>query len=230
MTFVRFLLICSAVYFIQKDTGAQDLRSGMLPALNLSTKLSGLWKVNFKSESRILTLNTRELDRPEGLHAEYALTDFSLVISRKIGLGGSLAGGYLHRMRASGASASRFVQQYTLVTRSSGLRLAHRFSSDQTFEPNEPATIRLRYRLATEFSLQGQAVDAREWYLKISNELLSAWEGTAHDFEGRVVPTLGYAITDSNKLETAIDYRLEGLRSDRLRHTVWWAVTWYVSL
>ncbi len=160
---------------------------------------------------------------------EYDLSDFIFIASKKVGLNNSLAGGYLFRLRGT-TVIHRTIQQFTIVSNYNAFRLAHRISTDQTFEPREPTTFRLRYRLTAELPLNGESVDPGEWYAKISNEYLNSLQDKSYDLEIRLIPLLGYQFTDNNKLEFGPDYRISSFLESSPRSVYWLSVNWFVKL
>lgn len=171
----------------------------------------------------------------EGLFAEsfeqnwrYALSDLSVTVDKKIRGNKALAVGVLVRW-VEGQQRLRLLQQYAIVERHPSFRLAHRFRSDQTWGGEEAATFRLRYRLSADFPLNGSAANPNEFYFKLNNEYLGALEDRNLSAELRLVPLLGYLISDDNKLETGLDYRFSDIGAANSRHTFWWAISWYYS-
>ncbi|WP_373534404.1 DUF2490 domain-containing protein, partial [Microcoleus sp.] len=124
---------------------------GGLPSLNLNKKLKNDWSLNSKIESRLL-FQRGEINGDVDKNFNYQLTDLSLIGAKTVGLNSRIAGGYLIRFE-DGAIYHRFIQQYVLVQRLSGFRLAHRFLSDQTLSTNEEPELRFRYRITSEIPL-----------------------------------------------------------------------------
>ena len=201
---------------------------GILPAFNVNTKLAENWKINFKAESRQL-LREGQFREDADYQYRYVLTDLALVAATRVSVNHTLGMGYQLRLR-EGASIHRLIQQFAITQRFSALRLGHRLASDQSVQSGAPALVRLRYRLAAELPLSGQAVDSREAYIKLSNEYLNQFQGDDYDLEIRVVPVIGYVFTDANKLEFGLDYRVDRLFEDARRSRFWVAVNWYVIL
>lgn len=112
------------------------------------------------------------------------------------------------------------------MQRFASFRLAHRFSTDQTFGDEQPV-FRLRYRAAIELPLNGQTVDAGESYIKFNHEYLLEWQGGATAVEMRIVPFYGYAIDRKNKVEAGIDYRRANLGTQAQRATYWLSLGWF---
>ncbi len=222
---VFVLLFC----FITTVLSAQSTyEAGVLPALNINQKIADRWQLNYKVESRIIG-SEGNFSEPARFTTQHSLTDLSVILSRKVGVNNTLAGGYLLRLE-KGGPAHRLIQQYTLVRSYDEFRLAQRFSADQTFSPSEAAEFRLRYRISFDIPLNGQAVDSKEFYLKINHEYLNALSSGKYGLEIRLVPSLGYAFDDSNKIELGVDYRLGDFLNPAAEHQFWLPLTWYFNL
>ncbi len=213
--------------FFSEIKAQSSFQFGILPAINLNKKLENNWKVNLKLESRQLLKEGNWRDENE-TNYEYVLTDIALVVSKKVGLNNSLAGGYLLRIRDN-QIFHRLIQQFAYNRQYSSLRLTQRFSTDQTFANDVATTWRFRYRIGAEFPLNGQSVDPQEFYLKINHEYLGALEEKEWGLELRLVPLLGYEFNDNNKLETGLDYRLDSFINGDSRHRFWINVNWFLA-
>jgi hypothetical protein len=108
-----------------------------------------------------------------------------------------------------------------VVQRLSGWLFAHRVSSEQTFSSVERPEFRLRYRITSEIPLNGVSVDEGEFYVKINNEYLNSLQANKYDLEIRLVPLLGYDITDNFKLELGLDYRVDSFIYTITEHNYW---------
>jgi hypothetical protein len=201
---------------------------GALPSLNLNKKMKNDWSLNFKIESRLL-FQSGEINGDVDKNFNNVLTDFSLIGAKKIGLNSRIAGGYMIRFK-EGNLYHRFIQQYVIVQKLSGFRLAHRFLSDQTFSESEEPEFRLRYRITSELPLNGESVNPREFYLKINNEYINSLQEKTYDLEIRLVPLLGYEITEQFKIETGVDYRINSFLTDNTRHSYWMTLNFFIEL
>ncbi|MGC9354197.1 MAG: DUF2490 domain-containing protein [Mariniphaga sp.] len=216
------------VVIIGKATAQDAYLVGTLPSLNWSKGLDNDWSLNLKVESRLRFLQG-EFGGNASSNLDFQVADFALTTSRKTGLNNALAGGYLIRLRGE-ESFHRFIQQFTVVKRYETLRMAHRFSSDQTFNADTPWELRLRYRITAEVPLSGQSVDPGEFYLKLNNEYLNSWQEGEPDLEIRLVPLTGYEFTDNNKLEFGLDYRLSSFIDGNSRNSFWLNIGWYFKI
>ena len=216
--FLATLLFCTHL------SAQHTYRLGWMPQVNLNVRLPDDWRINTKVESRpFLSTGTFGEDASS---FDYALTDIALLAARKLSANRTLSAGYLIRFTTDDIR-HRLIQQFSLVSPLVSLRLGHRFAADQTFVPDEPMELRLRYRLSLELPLNGQSVDPGEAYLKLSHEQLHAFQSVDYDLEFRFVPILGYVLTDNNKLETGLDYRLDSFLEDGARSSFWWRVGWF---
>ncbi len=225
----HFLIVLCLGWLFSNIISAQSTyQLGVLPSINLNYKLRNDWSANFKIESRqLLQRGTFNSDVDKSY--QYVLTDYSWIVARKIGLNARLSGGYLFRFR-EGQATHRLIQQYTIIQRLPSLRLAHRIVTDQTFSDSDDTEYRLRYRLATEIPLNGQSADPKEFYIKISNEYLNSLQSAEYDLEIRVVPLLGYAVTDKQKVEFGLDYRVNSFLDKNARHSFWISLNWFFEM
>lgn len=230
MNINRFHIIFSIVFilYLNSASAQSTYQFGFLPSININSKLENDWSLNTKIESRQL-LRTGDFKNVSKNEYDYILTDISIISAKKIGLNSRVAGGYLSRFREE-KLIHRFIQQYTMVQRLNDFRLAHRFSTDQTFSREEKPEFRLRYRISSEFALNGESVDPKEFYLKLNNEYLNAWKESDYDLEIRLVPLLGYNLIDNDKIEMGLDYRVNSFLSDRTRHSFWVNLNWFIEL
>ncbi|WGK65659.1 DUF2490 domain-containing protein [Croceiramulus getboli] len=201
------------------------VNTGLLPALNINKKLAQGWAINFKVESRFNNGEAR-FSKVRVTDFTYDKTDVSAILSKQLDINHKVAAGYLARLEGN-QYIHRFIQQYTLIQRSGGFRLAHRIASDQTLEEGEAVAVRLRYRLSSDFALRGREVDPGEVYLKINNEYLIEQQSSSTDFELRLVPVLGYYLNDKNKVELGPDYRIGALFKEETRQRLWLSLTYY---
>lgn len=222
--FLFLFLFCYSVNLLAQST----YNIGFIPRINLNQKLENGWKLNYKVESRVSTVQGNFRANSQ-FNTQYLLTDVSVIASKKTGLNNNIAGGYLLRFR-DGATDQRFIQQFTLVKRYNSFRLSHRFATDQTIRKNSADVFRLRYRITSEIPLNGYAVDENEFYLKVNHEYLQALESGIYDLEIRLVPLLGYVFTDTNKIEWGIDYRINDFIHNNSKSNFWLTFNWFISI
>ena len=200
----------------------------MLTALNFNKKLPRDWKVNVKIETRH-ELKSGVFGIPSSTKYDLLLADFAFVAARKVDINQSLAMGYLMRIK-EGSLVNRLIQQWILTNKFDGYRMSHRLSADQTFENGQDTEFRFRYRISALIPTNGQSIDPGEFFLKFNNEYLNSLEGGDYDLEIRLVPHLGYKLSETNKLELGIDYRLDTFLEGQSRHRFWTAINWYLAI
>lgn len=201
---------------------------GGLPAVNLNKKLKNDWSLNTKLESRQL-FQRGEIIGSADKEYSYVLTDFSLMAAKKVGLNSRIAGGYLIRFK-DGELFHRFIQQYIIIHKISGFRLAHRIISDQTFSEIEKPEIRFRYRITSEIPLNGESVDPGEFYVKLNNEYINSFQAMEYDLEIRLIPLLGYDITENYRIESGLDYRINSFLNNSTRHSYWMTFNLFIDI
>lgn len=219
--FVGVLSICTAL--------GQNYKLGSIVGLNLNKKFKNSYQLNFKIDNRILAAKGiwQELS---GLDVQYDRTEVSLIGAKKLGLNGKLALGYLLQLKEE-EQLHRSIQQYSWVRKYSAFRLAHRMAADQTMSEARDIRWRWRYRIASDWALNGQSVDEKEFYLKVNNEYLYTSNKADEDLEIRLVPVLGYVLDSSKKLEAGLDYRFSDfMSSTAAQHDFWLRLQLYFSL
>lgn len=226
---VKYLIFVLVLMQLPFSVSAQSTyQFGALPSLNLNKKLKNDWSLNTKLESRQL-FQRGEINGTTDKEYNYVLTDLSLIAAKKVGLNSRIAGGYLIRFE-EGEIFHRLIQQYVIVQKLSGLRLAHRIMSDQTFSKIEKPEIRFRYRITSEIPLNGESVDPGEFYLKLNNEYINSFQAKEYDLEIRLIPLLGYDITDNFKIESGLDYRVNSFLNNSTRHSYWMTFNLFIEI
>jgi len=226
---IKWVLIFGILLLPFSAVWSQGVYSaGVLPQINLNISLPKDWRLNAKAESRQL-FSEGQFEQNFKTAYRYDLTDIILIASKKTGVNNSLGAGYMIRFR-NNEVVHRFIQQYSIVKKYDQFRLGHRISTDQTIRNNNPVQVRLRYRTGVERALNGKDVDPEEFYFKLNNEYLFSIEGREADLELRLIPALGYAFNDNNKLEFGIDYRVNEFISGASRNQFWMYLGWFISM
>ncbi|MEM7106122.1 MAG: DUF2490 domain-containing protein [Bacteroidota bacterium] len=225
---MRFFFTFLFVGFWSFAFAQSSFELGVFPAFNLNKKIAKDWKGNLKIESRQL-LKKGVFGENAEFNYQYVLTDVALVVSRKVGLNNKIGFGYQIRFR-DGMLTHSAIQQYTLVGKFPGFRLAHRIAADQAFSKDNPAQLRFRYRATLQVPLNGQSLDPKEFYLKLNNEYFNIVEDSEYDLEIRVVPLIGYIITDANKFEFGIDYRVSSFVNAASKSRLGLSLGWYLAI
>ena len=125
----------------------------------------------------------------------------------------NLAGGFLFRLRdpfTGTTTELRPWQQLTTIHRLGKYRLRNRLRAEERWAGIDlDFDLRLRYRISTDFPLDGERLDNREFYLNISAEALVTPTGSQafYFWENRTYFGLGYQLNDRHRLEPALDFR-----------------------
>ncbi|SKB80802.1 DUF2490 domain-containing protein [Daejeonella lutea] len=222
---MRFFLFI--VFFLSISVlGSAQNQIGLIPQINTDFKISDSWKVNAKTEGRQVFLQN---PYPDDMNQrQFERLDLEFVATKKLAGQDALGAGYLIR-RSKRSFTHRFIQQYSITQKLVGSRLAHRFRTDQTLEKDKSMQFRLRYRLSWEKALNGQEVDAKEFYLKLNNEYLGILQKAEANLEIRGLASLGYNFSDRDQIETGIDYRLEKVLDPLPVHKLFLNVGFYHS-
>jgi len=225
--FLYFTLLYTTIFFANALSAQGSYQFGLLPSINLNKKLKQDWTLNFAVQSRQV-IRRGEFNGPSENGIDYILTDYSVIAAKKFGLNSKFNMGYLLRIE-EGDVFQRLIQRYVVTQRMRGFRLSHRVTTDQTFSNVERTEFRLRYRLTSEIPLNGQSVDPNELYLKVNTEVLNSLQESDYGLEFRLVPVIGYDITDSNKIELGLDYRISSILQGDPSHVFWTVITWYLE-
>lgn len=221
------MLFLLCVISISVAFGQTTDRYGLLTKVNLNANLRHAWKWNTTLESRQIFREVfRNPDDRQGYR--YERTDWTNVISGRVGLTGSGALGYMLRF-AGEEWIHRSLQQYAWTRKRGAVRWGHRIRFDQTWRSGEDLTWRFRYRIGFDAPLSGTRLDAREWYWKASTEYIPIVQSAELSFEARALLVLGHYISDSNKIEIGWD----GRATNNLKTTAyqtWLTLTWYYSI
>lgn len=193
---------------------------GWLPKINTSTKVNNNTKwVN--------SIEARERLYKKQLEFKHKLVDVTSVISFKTNINQSFNIGGVVRFSTKN-TVYRLLQHYNFITSFNGLKLANRIGFEQFFANNTQPKYRTRYRATLQKSLSGDRVDAKEFYLKYTNEYL--YNFNKKDLEIRFAPYLGYKISKNEKIEFGFEYRLSNFLNNLTKNNLWFRTTWYLVL
>ncbi len=235
---IYFLL--GAFIGYSQHISAQDVHLyGLLPAALLKKDISERtdFAVTFSSEINAISKSTTDRDYP----AEVLNFNIESVISTDVNPNLNLAGGFLFRLRnpLEGISTElRPWQQITLIHRVEQFRIRNRFRAEQRWIASGEGgrydfDLRLRYRLSTDFPLQGTRLDNKEFYLNLSlaAHLTPTTDRPFYFWEGRANAGLGYKLNDRHRLEPALELRSRRIdEKGNRRHFLFLRFTWVGAL
>jgi hypothetical protein len=198
---------------------------GLLPQINATFPLEKDWKINAKLEGRQIFFESESEGRNE---QKFERADLELVATKTFSPAVTVGGGYMLRW-SDAEFIHRIIQQITITQKLYSSRLSHRIRTDQTIEKDEAVQLRVRYRLSWEKPLNGLKVDPKEFYVKFNNEYLGILKDGKGDLEIRGLANLGYNISDDNKFESGVDYRIEHLIQKSGVHKVFLNIAFFHS-
>jgi hypothetical protein len=140
----------------------------------------------------------------------------------------SIALGVFHRFQEN-EDGNRLIQQLSMLKRMRNLRINHRFRTDQTFTKNDAFEVRFRYRFSLEIPLEGAEVDPGEYYLLLSEEPIFSLRGGEFEIENRTALAFGKLLNINEKLEWAVDYRIDGFIQEGFRTRLWAKISYYYN-
>lgn len=220
---IVFTMLFSILYAQQKRAII-----GLFPEYALSYKLSDNWKLIHKIESQHgFYRRDEELEMVELDYFHYR-TDLQFFASYRLNPIAKVDAGY--QLRFEKGSSHRFIQQYAWIHFWKDFRIGHRLRADQTYEEDESFLWRIRYRLSTDFALQGTSIDPGEKYLVGSIETILGYAQPNFEVENRYVLGIGHYFNDKHKLEISIDYRTDDHFNPSFRQRLWSKVSYYWSL
>lgn len=225
---IKKLIIFGLLVLFLKGYSQEAYQFGLLPNISLSNALGKRWHLSSSIESRQV-LEEGIFNQPKAFDYQYLLTDFTTIFSKKVDNAHAFGGGYLLRFEG-GMIMHRFIQQVIFKRAYSTIKLSHRFRTDQSFGHYNAPEFRLRYRLSMEFPLNGQVLNLKEFYLRLNGECLNKFK-SGYILEARLVPLLGYTISEKERFEFGLDYRADSILSRyQTSHKFWLKLNYYCKL
>ncbi|MFD2561402.1 DUF2490 domain-containing protein [Aquimarina rubra] len=222
----RFILACFCCMICYQLVAQTSFTSGLLPKIVVSNKLSNNIKLINSLESR---QQLWEHQPNQNFSYDYLLTDLTTILSYKISSDKVFNIGYLLRFEED-KLVHRSIFQYSIARQLESIRVAHRFVTDQTFSRKESPEFRLRYRFTIEVPFNGYRVDPGEFYLKVNNEYLGAYQNTNTDLEIRIIPFIGYELNPKSKIEIGPDYRISQFFESETKNRLWLSINYYYAI
>jgi len=223
-SFTLLLIFC--------NTFSQDrvFYGGYFPEMAISHSFQKKLQGTFKVESSHIQFDDRQGEIMQWKYVHYR-TDLQGFVGIKFNPYWKAAIGYQYRVEGHGPDSHRSIQQVGFVQNSPRIRFSHRLRLDQTFSTgDEDPEYRIRYRFASEIPLEGQTLDAGEFYLLLSNEIIFGNQSAESEIENRLVGSLGYFFGKKAKLEGGLDWRTDKFIAEGFRNRLWFKVGCYLSL
>jgi hypothetical protein len=216
--------------FLMTQAQNSSMQYGFLPSATMSYKLNSDWQVVTKIETDhvVNPAEFRELTYISNFTDEI---NFQIYLSYKLNPFWKMAGGYQLGYVSEGGPNHQATQQLSYASGSEIGRLGHRLRSDQRFFENELTSVRVRYRISYELPLNGQSLDAREFYLIGKNEPFIQFYRNIDRFENRLNVSAGYVFSMKSKLELGAEYRFTKFyQMEQTRHVLFIKLDWVVRI
>lgn len=221
----KYILILT-LFISQFAYSQMNYKSGIFPSISTTFDLPKTWELNFGVENRNTFFKGR-FDQAPSHQLELERIDFTPIISRNVGIDKEAGVGYMLRVR-NNEIYHRWLQQISFVEKYLRFRMGYRIRTDQTLNPDQSMTFRLRIRTAMELPLQGTKLDYKEFYFKISLEQVLYYTQKEFDYGARTLFTPGYYLNNQHKFEFGLNHRFSKVFvNDRLDQQFWLSLSWY---
>ena len=180
----------------------------------LNYKIADSWTFNTSLGKRSIW-STVGSNRDSNLRGDFSFVEVNHFATYRINTKIKVSAGYKYRWREPFEGMReyehRLTQQFAYTHRAEVVRLVSRARAEQRIG-NDSFAQRYRYRLSADMPLSGETLDAREFYLVASTEILyEAVDVEINTWENRISGSIGYLITPNLKAELNLTYRLEDI-------------------
>ncbi|WP_131453997.1 DUF2490 domain-containing protein [Neotamlana sedimentorum] len=175
-------------------------------SISVNHKATKNYSVNFAARSRYFLNPDNSFGYKQQQIDLYHFSTFKLNINHDLSLG------IYYRNRDlfnTGIGEVRFTQQFNYKKQKHSFRFGHRVRAEQRILDTK-TIFRQRYRFAIDFPLNGEKLDIGEPYLFFALEgLWSFSKKDTPEFDERTITQIGWQISETLKLQTGLEYRLE---------------------
>ena len=180
----------------------------------LNYKVGNNWSFNTSIVKRSVWL-TVKTNGNEEFTGELSFLEINHFATYRINPAIKVSAGYKYRWRDPSEGfreyEHRFTQQIAYTHFREIVRLVSRLRLEQRIR-SESFAQRYRYRLSADLPLSGETLDAREFYLVGSTEMLfEAVDVDEDTWETRISGSIGYQFNPDLKAELNLTYRLENI-------------------
>lgn len=202
------------------------------PDISLSGKISGRWSWNSKFVARVGMGQLGEGNHPDA--GRLLLAEAQGFINRRLVGGRRITLGFLYGVEEPLDQANtekRIIWQYSFRTPTGNWSLAHRARIEQRFF-EESFQHRLRYRIVAERPLQGDKLDAGEFYFIAGSELLLSSDEQIKNLrlDNRSGLGIGMLFANEHRLQFELQHRAQRLFDERYGSRLWLLSSWVVPL
>jgi hypothetical protein len=206
MLYINKLIFLLWLFFCL-TTNAQDGFAALgESSFAVNHKVSKNYAVNFALRSRYFIFRNSSLEYNQQQIDVFHFSTFKLDINH------DLSFGIYYRNRdvfETGSDELRFTQQFNYKKQKLGVRYGHRFRTEQRILDTK-TIFRQRYRFAVDFPLNGEKLDIGEpYFIGAVEGLISLSKTDVSEIDHRTTAQIGWQLTESLKLQTGLEYRLE---------------------
>lgn len=177
-------------------------------AFAVNHKVSSNYSINFSVRDRYYVYQNQSFNVT---NRQIDLVHFSTL---KLNHNHSLSFGLQYRFRDvfdGRSNEIRLTQQFNYTKKNRAIRFGHRVRFEQRIL-DQTTILRLRYRFAMDFPLNGEKLNVGEKYLVATTEaLLSKSDPLESELDQRTTAQIGWLITEKLKLQFGLGYRFEAI-------------------
>lgn len=199
------------------------------PAISFTKKIDSRWSYNMSlsGRQRFTDFGQGERNLKTDRWEIKSFGTYTLFGSKKLSLG------YMYRtvdpFEPQSGWEHRITQQFAFITTFGGYRLGNKFRIEQRIRSSNYLT-RVRYAISNDFPLQGESLDAKEFYLIGGNELVYAFNSLGDELENRFSLGIGRLIQGGQKIQFSVASRYSDLISQSRDHIIQFESAYYFSL
>ncbi len=207
MSYTKTLLVLLACFASLNTLFSQSDFEGLgETSFAVNSDINNNYKVNFAVRSRYYSY------QEDNFNFENRQLDFVHFSTLNLDYNHSVSLGVQYRIRESidgGSNELRLTQQFNYTKKREAIRFGHRVRFEQRIL-EDLTILRLRYRFALDFPLNGEKLDIGEAYIVGSIEaLLSNSKNEKPELDYRTTTQFGWLISEKLKLQLGIEYRFE---------------------
>lgn len=212
--FITLIISLWAVQSTHAQSRTTQTRFVWEGGTSLNYKISNSWSFNTSIGKRSVW-STAETNGDEQFEGHLSFLEVDHFSTYQINPATKASLGYKYRWRdpseGLGEYEHRITQQVAYTHFKEVIRMVSRLRLEQRIR-NESFAMRYRYRLSADMPLSGETLDAREFYLVGSNEILFEAVDVEEDtWEMRTSGSIGYLLNPDLKVELSLTYRMENL-------------------
>ena len=180
----------------------------------LNYKVAENWTFNTSLAKRSIW-STVGPNRDQRLTGDLSFVEVNHFATYRVNTAIGVSAGYKYRWRAPFEALReyehRLTQQFAYKHITKVVRLVSRLRAEQRIGSDSFAH-RYRYRLSADMPLSGETLNAQEFYLVASNEILyEAVNVEVNTWENRMSGSIGFLLSPDLKVEMNLTYRLEDI-------------------